>query len=550
MSQGYALSGQEYLRKILLARIYPVARLTPLHKLEKLTDKLGVGKVYLKREDYQTIHSFKIRGAYNKIRQLSRDQLDCGIVAASAGNHAQGCALSAKNLGCRAVIVMPTTTPDLKVDAVRRYGAEVVLYGESFSESYEHAKNLAREQGLTLIPPYDDPDVIAGQGTIAHEIMGQVNEIDTIFVQIGGGGLAAGIAVYIKNLIPKIKVIGVEAEGSACMKAAIANGSPCNIGFVSHFADGVAVSQAGDETFRLCNEYLDDIITCSNDEICAAMKDIFDDTRAIAEPSGALSLAGLKKYVRMHGLSNGNHIAIMSGANVKFHTLRMVAERCDVGEMTEGIFSVEIPEAKGAFLNFCNTIGNRHVTEFSYRLHRRDRARIFASIEMTNGDRERNEISASLTASGYNVTDLTKDTLAKDHIRYMIGGHLGDGEKERLFLFEFPETKGALNDFLTKLAGTFSISLFHFRISGLEYCSVLCGFDVTKGDEGLDQFLNDIKYPYVELTDNTAYNQFLCQFSFSFIANQKAQGYHHSLGLLLWSSPPRELLPPNLTIMA
>ena len=538
MSQGHdALSGQEYLRKILLARIYPVARLTPLHKLEKLTDKLGVGKVYLKREDYQTIHSFKIRGAYNKIRQLSRDQLDCGIVAASAGNHAQGCALSAKNLGCRAVIVMPTTTPDLKVDAVRRYGAEVVLYGESFSESYEHAKNLAREQGLTLIPPYDDPDVIAGQGTIAHEIMGQVNEIDTIFVQIGGGGLAAGIAVYIKNLIPKIKVIGVEAEGSACMKAAIANGSPCNIGFVSHFADGVAVSQAGDETFRLCNEYLDDIITCSNDEICAAMKDIFDDTRAIAEPSGALSLAGLKKYVRMHGLSNGNHIAIMSGANVKFHTLRMVAERCDVGEMTEGIFSVEIPEAKGAFLNFCNTIGNRHVTEFSYRLHRRDRARIFASIEMTNGDRERNEISASLTASGYNVTDLTKDTLAKDHIRYMIGGHLGDGEKERLFLFEFPETKGALNDFLTKLAGTFSISLFHFRISGLEYCSVLCGFDVTKGDEGLDQFLNDIKYPYVELTDNTAYNQFLCQFSFSFIANQKAQGYHHGLGLLLWGQP-------------
>ncbi len=260
----------------------------------------------------------------------------------------------------------------------------------------------------------------------------------------------------------------------------------------------------------ICNEYLDDIITCSNDEICAAMKDIFDDTRAIAEPSGALSLAGLKKYVRMHGLSNGNHIAIMSGANVKFHTLRMVAERCDVGEMTEGIFSVEIPEAKGAFLNFCNTIGNRHVTEFSYRLHHQDRARIFASIEMTNGDRERNEISASLTASGYNVTDLTKDALAKDHIRYMIGGHLGEGEKERLFLFEFPETKGALNDFLTKLAGTFSISLFHFRISGLEYCSVLCGFDVTKGDEGLDQFLNDIKYPYVELTDNIAYNQFLC----------------------------------------
>ena len=511
MSQGNdALSGQEYLRKILLARIYPVARLTPLHKLDKLSDKLGVGKVYLKREDYQTIHSFKIRGAYNKIRQLSRDQLDCGIVAASAGNHAQGCALSAKKLSCRAVIVMPTTTPDLKVDAVRRFGAEVVLFGESFSESYEHAKSLAREQGLTLIPPYDDPDVIAGQGTIAHEILGQLTEVDTIFVQIGGGGLAAGIAVYIKNLLPRIKVIGVEAEGSACMKAAIANGSPCNIGFVSHFADGVAVSQAGDETFRLCNEYLDEVITCSNDEICAAMKDIFDDTRAIAEPSGALSLAGLKKYARTHGLSSGNHVAIMSGANVKFHTLRMVAERCDVGEMTEGIFSVEIPEAKGAFLTFCNTIGNRHVTEFSYRVHRQDRARIFASIELTNGERELNEISASLTAGGYKVTDLTKDTLAKDHIRYMIGGHLGDNEKERLFLFEFPESKGALNDFLTKLAGSFSISLFHFRISGLEYCSVLCGFDVTNGDEGLDEFLNNIKYPYVELTDNVAYTQFLC----------------------------------------
>lgn len=509
MSQENALTGQEYLRKILLARIYPVARLTPLHKLEKLSDKLGVGKIFLKREDYQTIHSFKIRGAYNKIRQLSKDQLACGIVAASAGNHAQGCALSAKNLGTRAVIVMPTTTPDLKVDAVRRFGAEVVLYGDSFDEAYEHAKKLAREQGLTMIPPYDDPDVIAGQGTIAHEIMGQCNDIDTIFVQIGGGGLAAGVAVYIKNLIPSVKVIGVEAEGSASMKAALEAGKPTNIGFVSHFADGVAVRLAGDETFRLCQQYLDDIITCSNDEICAAMKDIFDDTRAIAEPSGALSLAGLKKYVRKHGLRDGNHIAIMSGANVKFHTLRMVAERCEVGEMSEGIFSVEIPEVKGSFLRFCEAIGNRHVTEFSYRVHHQDRARIFASIELTNGEKERSEVSASLEAAGYKVTDLTTNALAKDHVRYMIGGHLAAGEKERLFLFEFPEAKGALNDFLTKLAGSFSISLFHFRISGLEYCSVLCGFDVTKGDEDLEQFLKSIKYAYNEVTDDAAYQQFL-----------------------------------------
>ncbi len=512
MAADNQISGQEYLRKILLARIYPVARLTPLHKLEKLSDKLGIGKIYLKREDYQTIHSFKIRGAYNKMRQLSQDQKACGVVAASAGNHAQGVALSAKNLGTRAVIVMPTTTPDLKVDAVRRFGAEIVLYGDSFNEAYEHAKELSRTQGLTMIPPYDDPDVIAGQGTIAHEIMGQCNDIDTIFVQIGGGGLAAGVAVYIKNLIPNVKVIGVEAEGSACMKAAVDMGEPCDIGFVSHFADGVAVSRAGDETFRLCKEYLDDIVTCSNDEICAAMKDIFDDTRAIAEPSGALSLAGLKKYVREHGLKEGNHIAIMSGANVKFHTLRLVAERCDVGEMAEGILSVDIPEAKGSFLTFCNTIGGRHVTEFSYRVHGAERARIFASVELTNGRSELDDICASLRHAGYQVTDLTEDNLAKDHIRYMIGGHLNQGSKERLFLFEFPESKGALSNFLTQLGGSFSISLFHFRISGLEYCSVLCGFDVSKDPEGkeMKEFLDSIKYPYREVTDNVAYQQFLC----------------------------------------
>lgn len=512
MSQETELSGQEYLRKILLARIYNVARFTPVHKLEKLSDKLGIGKIYLKREDYQTIHSFKIRGAYNKMRLLSKDQLACGIVAASAGNHAQGCAISAKDLNTRAVIVMPTTTPDLKVDAVRRYGAEVVLFGETFNEAYEHAKELSRTQGLTMIPPYDDPDVITGQGTIAHELIGQINEINTIFVQIGGGGLAAGIAVYIKNLIPSIKVIGVEAEGSACMKAALENHEPCNIGFVSHFADGVAVSRAGDETYRLCSQYLDDIVTCSNDEICAAMKDIFDDTRAIAEPSGALSLAGLKKYAREHDLKEGNYVAIMSGANVKFHTLRMVAERCDVGEMTEGIISAEIPEVTGSFLKFCETIGNRHVTEFSYRVHHHDKARIFASIELTNGQKELDEISASLSNTGYKVTNLTNDSLAKDHIRYMIGGHLDKTAKERLFLFEFPESKGALNTFLTKLGNQYSISLFHFRISGLEFCSVLCGFDVTNDTDGagLDQFISDIKYSAVEVTDNPAYQQFLC----------------------------------------
>ena len=504
------LTDQEYLHKILLSRIYEVARVTPLHKLDKLSERLGVN-ILLKREDYQKIHSFKIRGAYNKMLNLTPEQLKHGVVAASAGNHAQGVAVSAGKLQTRAVIVMPTSTPDLKVDAVRRLGGEVVLFGESFNEAYEHAKELAQNEGLTLIPPYDDPDVIAGQGTIAHELLGQCSDINTIFVQIGGGGLAAGIAVYIKALIPSIRVVGVEAEGSACMKAAIERGKPCDIGFVSHFADGVAVSKAGDETFRLCKQYVDEIITCSNDEICAAMKDIFDDTRAIAEPSGALALAGLKKYVRENECENkGNYIAVLSGANVKFHTLRMVAERCDVGEMAEGILSVEIPEEKGSFLNFCKALGDRHVTEFSYRYSHKNRARVFASVELTNGKQELDSISASLKKQGYLVTNLTDDAIAKDHVRYMVGGHPTLELDEKLFLFEFPNSKEALIRFLNALGNMFSITLFHFRISGLEFCSVLCGFNVARDQsKNLDDFIKKVNYPAVEVTGNTAYQQFL-----------------------------------------
>lgn len=370
---------------------------------------------------------------------------------------------------------MPTTTPDLKIDAVRNFGAEVVLYGDSFNESYDYAQQLSKKKGLTMIPPYDDPDVIAGQGTIAHELIGQCDNIDTIYVQIGGGGLAAGIAVYIKSLLPHVKVIGVEAEGSACMKAALKAGKPVDIGYVSHFADGVAVSKAGTETFRVLSKYLDDIVTCSNDEICAAMKDIFDDTRAIAEPSGALSLAGLKKYVRENNIKSGNHIAILSGANVKFHTLRMVAERCDVGEMSEGILSVEIPEKSGSFLDFTKSIGDRVVTEFSYRYNNSDRARVFASVELTEGKKELNEICKSLKKNGYLVTDLTDDSLAKDHLRYMVGGHPSTKLNEKLYLFEFPATSNALLRFLETLGNAYNITLFHFRITGLEFCSVLCG---------------------------------------------------------------------------
>lgn len=503
------VEAQEYLHNILLARIYDVVKFTPLQPLERLSERLGVN-VLLKREDRQPIHSFKLRGAYNKIKGLSPTQIKAGVITASAGNHAQGVALSAQKLNMKAVIVMPTTTPDLKVDAVRHFGAEVVLYGDSFNESYEYAQQLSKKKGLTMIPPYDDPDVITGQGTIAHELIGQCDDIDTIFVQIGGGGLAAGIAVYIKSLVPQIRVVGVEAEGSACMKAALQAGKPVDIGYVSHFADGVAVSKAGSETFRLLSKYLDEIVTCSNDEICAAMKDIFDDTRAIAEPSGALSLAGLKKYVREHNIKEAsNMVAILSGANVKFHTLRMVAERCDVGEMQEGILSVEIPESKGSFLNFCKAIGDRSVTEFSYRLSNEERARVFASIELTEGKKELNEICKSLKKNGYLVSDLTDDVLAKDHVRYMVGGHPIKQIKEKLFHFEFPSTSQALTRFLETLGDSYSISLFHFRITGLEFCSVLCGFDVTDKEDGVMEFINKIGYPYEEVTANSTYQQFL-----------------------------------------
>ncbi len=508
MSNVTTLTGQDYLHKILLSRIYDVARVTPLQKLEKLSERLDC-RVLLKREDRQKVKSFKIRGAYYKMKSLPREQLSRGVIAASAGNHAQGVALSATTLGCKAVIVMPETTPDLKVDAVRRFGGEVVLFGETFNEAYDHAIRLSQEQGLALIPPYDDPDVIAGQGTIAQELIGQCDDIDTIFVPIGGGGLAAGIAVYVKNLVPAIKVVGVEAEGSACMLAALKAKSPVDIGYVSHFADGVAVSMAGDETFRLCSQYLDEIVTCSNDEICAAMKDIFDDTRAIAEPSGALSLAGLKKYVR-RSKSSGNQIAIMTGANVKFRTLRMVAERCDVGEKTEGILSIEIPEEKGAFLKLFKDLGDRHMTEFSYRISHNTKAMVFASVELTDGTTELNSIVSSLHQKGYLVTDLTDDAIAKDHVRYMIGGHPTISIEEKLFLFEFPNTKNALGKFLETLGDMYSITLFHFRISDLEFCSVLCGFDVTGSTgDALDDFIRRLNYPVSEVTSNSPYQQFL-----------------------------------------
>ncbi len=356
----------DYLRKILLSPVYEVAKVTPLQTLKKISDRLG-NHVALKREDLQPVHSFKLRGAYNKIAGLSEAQRAKGIIAASAGNHAQGVALSGAKLKIPAIIVMPTTTPDIKIDAVRRMGGNVVLFGNSFDEAYAESRRLAEEHGYTLIPPYDDVDVIAGQGTIGRELLEQDTRLTHVFVQVGGGGLAAGVAVYIKQLLPNIKVIGVEAEGSASMKAALDAGEPVNLPRVSLFADGVAVKRAGDETFRVCREYLDDVITVTNDEICAALKDIFDDTRAVAEPSGALSLAGLKKYVENTHIKGARMAAILSGANVNFHSLRYVSERCELGEKREGVLAVTIPERKGAFLEFCHILGKRMVTEFNYR---------------------------------------------------------------------------------------------------------------------------------------------------------------------------------------
>ena len=503
-------TGAEYLRKILLSPVYDVAVVTPLQKLEKLSERFD-NTILLKREDLQPVHSFKLRGAYNKIAQLPKEAQQKGIVAASAGNHAQGCALSGKKLGVKATIVMPKSTPDIKVDAVKRFGGNAVLFGSSFDEAYAEAKRLSKEEGLTLVPPYDDPDVIAGQGTISRELLNQDTRITHVFVQVGGGGLAAGVAVYLKQVLPSVKVIGVEAEGSACLKAAWETGNPVTLDRVSLFADGVAVKRIGDETFRVLKQNLDDVITCSNDEICAAIKDIFDDTRAIAEPAGALSLAGMKKYISEHDIHNARMVAILSGANLNFHTLRFVSERCEVGEKREGILAVTIPEKKGEFLKFCKVLGNRMVTEFNYRYSDTEKAEIFVSVQLHDGTQELNRIIGELKASGYDVFNMTDNIVAKNHIRYMIGGHAPASVKnERLYSFEFPERQGALLDFLNKVGTTFNVSMFHYRNHGAEYGRVLCAMQVEDGQLDLFQkHLKELGYLWFDETDNPCYKMFL-----------------------------------------
>ena len=500
-------SNTDYLRRILSSNIYDLAQVTPLQKMEKLSARLK-NNIFIKREDRQPVHSFKLRGAFAMISNLSKAQKEAGVIAASAGNHAQGVALSAKHLGLRALIVMPQNTPSIKVDAVRGYGGEVLLFGANFDEAKAKAMELAEELNMTFVHPFDAPDVIAGQGTIAMELIQQRGDLDRIFVPVGGGGLIAGIAVLIKQLIPEIKVIGVESKDSACLYAALKAGQPTDLERVGLFADGIAVKRIGEETFRLCQQYVDDVVLVDNDQICAALKDIFENVRAVAEPSGAASLAGLKKYVKEHQIEGENLACILSGANLNFHTLRFVSERCEIGEKHEALLAVTIPEQRGSFLTFCQILGNRAVTEFNYR-HADDRnACIFVGVRI-NGSQEKMEIIKELQQNGYNVEDLSDDDIAKTHIRYMVGGRAASIKNEKLYRFEFPEQKGALLKFLKALTN-WDISFFHYRAHGADYGDILAAFTMETGSEAeLTHHLEQLGYRFQDVTDSLSYRYFL-----------------------------------------
>ncbi|CAB1261214.1 threonine ammonia-lyase, biosynthetic [Vibrio cholerae] len=504
-------TGAEYLRQILRSPVYEVANVTPLQTMPRLSARIG-NQVQIKREDRQPVHSFKLRGAYNMVSHLTEAQKAAGVIAASAGNHAQGMALSGTKLGIKTTIVMPRTTPDIKVEAVRGFGGEVLLHGSNFDEAKAEAERLAKEQGYTFVPPFDHPLVIAGQGTIGMEMLQQNGHLDYIFVPVGGGGLAAGVAVLVKQLMPEIQVIAVEPEDSACLKAALDAGKPVVLDQVSMFADGVAVKRIGDETFRLCQQYIDGHVTVSSDEICAAVKDIFEDTRAIAEPSGALALAGLKKFAEQQQLKGKQLGTVLSGANTNFHGLRYVSERCELGEKREGLLAVTIPERKGAFFDFCQIIGNRAVTEFNYRYSDDQLANIFVGVRLVGGPEELKSIIHELRQSGYPVQDLSDDEMAKLHIRYMIGGRPSKPLTERLYSFEFPEYPGALLKFLSMLGTHWNISLFNYRNHGADYGRVLCGFELDTPDlVRFSEHLVELGYRYKDETDNPAYRFFLAK---------------------------------------
>ncbi|PCI09061.1 MAG: threonine ammonia-lyase, biosynthetic [Gammaproteobacteria bacterium] len=500
---------KKYIEKILTARVYDVAVETPLEKANLLSKREN-NLVLLKREDLQSVFSFKLRGAYNRIYQLTLSKKVRGVVAASAGNHAQGVALAAKKLGLDATIVMPKTTPGIKVKAVKSYGAKVILIGDNYDEACEYATEYACKQKLDFIHPYDDIDVIAGQGTVGLEIVRQhADFIDAIFIPVGGGGLIAGVGSIVKYLSPKTKIIGVEPADAACMTAAFEKNRRVTLGHVGIFADGVAVKQVGKESFRVAKQCVDQMLTVTTDEICAAIKDIFDDTRSITEPAGALAVAGLKKYVDQKKVSGKTLIAINSGANMNFDRLRHVSERAEIGEQREALFAVTIPERPGSFKHFCQTIGKRGITEFNYRYSDDTDAQVFAGVQLSDGMTERKELIARLTNKKYPVLDMTDNEMAKMHVRHLVGGRAAL-ENEVLYRFEFPERPGALLDFLTRIGTRWNISLFHYRNHGAAFGRVLVGLQIPKAErKQLGEYLDTLAYPYWEETDNPAYQLFL-----------------------------------------
>ena len=500
---------QKYVKKILDARIYDLAIETPIDAAPLLSHRLN-NQVLLKREDLQPVFSFKLRGAYNKLRHLSDEQLAAGVIAASAGNHAQGLALAAKKMGVKATIVMPQTTPQIKVDAVRARGAKVVLIGDSYDAAAAHANKLVEEQGLTYIHPFDDPDIIAGQGTIGMEILRQIpGDLDAIFIAVGGGGLCAGVAAYVKNLRPDIKIIAVESDDAACLDAAMKAGRRVRLKEVGIFADGTAVAQIGKETFRLLKDLVDEVITVSTDEICAAIKDVYNDTRAICEPSGALGTAGLKKYVETHGVEGQTLVAIQCGANIDFDRLRYISERTETGEKREAVLAVTIDEKPGSFEKFCKALRRRNISEFNYRYNDAQQAQIFVGMKVTSDD-DRLQLVQELAAKGYAIADMTDNEMAKLHIRHMVGGHAPQVVDEQVFRFEFPERPGALLNFLVQLGGRFNISMFHYRNHGSAFGRVLVGLQASKKDaREVKQFLDNLGYHYTDETDNEAYRFFL-----------------------------------------
>ncbi|MDH5287009.1 MAG: threonine ammonia-lyase, biosynthetic [Betaproteobacteria bacterium] len=499
----------DYLQRILNARVYDVAIESPLEFAPTLSARLG-NRVLLKREDQQPVFSFKLRGAYNKMVHLSPAQRAKGVMAASAGNHAQGVALAAQKLACAATIVMPVTTPHIKVAAVEARGAKVVLHGDSYSDAYAHALRLQRKSGATFVHPYDDPDVIAGQGTIGMEILRQWQApLDAIFVAVGGGGLIAGIASYVKRVRPGIRVIGVQPEDSDAMAQSIAAGRRVKLAHVGLFADGVAVKQVGRETFRIARELVDDIVRVDTDAICAALKDVFEDTRSILEPAGALSVAGAKAWAERHRVRDRTWVAIACGANMNFDRLRFVAERAEVGERREAILAVTIPERPGSFREFISLVGRRSVTEFNYRYADPRTAHIFVGLEVA-GRHETAQLLAELGRRRIEAIDLTDNEMAKLHVRHLVGGHAPAAEHEILYRFEFPERPGALMKFLDSMSAGWNISLFHYRNHGADYGRVLVGMQVPPADKAeFRRFLARLGYDYVDETGNPAYRMFL-----------------------------------------